>query len=197
MANPATRARNTSSVDMPVFLWEGINKNGVKISGETRAPNANLLKATLRRQGIKPKRIRAQPRPLIKPKVSKSDIAQFARQLTTMMKSGIPMLQSLDLISSGHENPAMQDIIRHITRDIASGDDLKSALRKHPKHFDELFCNLIGAGEASGQLEKMLDKVATYKEKTEILKSKVKKALMYPAIVLLLLSSLLPLCSLL
>jgi len=175
----------TSTIDQPTFVWEGTNKDGVKIRGEDRAANANLLKATLRRKGIKPKYIKPKRKPLSKAKIKSGDIAQFARQLTSMMRSGVPLIQSLELMSSGHENPSMQELIKTVSKDIAAGNDLGGSLSKHPKYFDELFVNLVSAGEHAGTLEIMLEKVATYKEKSESLKSKIKKAMMYPLMVII------------
>jgi type IV pilus assembly protein PilC len=183
MATATLKNTQGSTLDLPIFVWEGTNKSGVKIRGENRSANANLLKATLRRQGIKPRYIKPKRKPLTKAAIKPVDISHFARQLTTMMRSGVPMMQSLELMASGHEKPAMQDLINIISADIAGGADLGTALRKHPKYFDDLFCNLVSAGEYAGTLETMIDKVATYKEKSEILKAKIKKAMMYPIIV--------------
>lgn len=180
----ATSAAQTS-LDHPTFIWEGKNKDGVKIRGEDRAVNANMLKATLRRKGIRIRYIKEKRKSISKQKIKTVDIAHFARQLTSMMRSGIPLIQSLDIISSGHENPSMQDLINAIAQDIAGGSDLSGALAKHPKYFDELFVNLVGAGETAGTLEDMLEKVATYKEKTENIKAKIKKAMMYPLMVVI------------
>lgn len=174
-----------SSLDFPTFVWEGTNKDGVKIRGEDRAANANMLKATLRRKGIKIRYIKPKRKPLTKQKIKSSDIAHFSRQLTSMMRSGVPLIQSLEIMASGHENPSMQELITDLAKDIASGSDLGGALGKHPKYFDELFVNLVSAGEHAGTLEDMLEKVATYKEKTENLKAKIKKAMMYPIMVIL------------
>lgn len=174
-----------SSLDHPTFIWEGKTKEGVKIRGENRAPNANLLKATLHRKGYRIRYIKAKRKPLLKSRIKSNDIAYFARQLTSMMRSGIPLIQSLDIIGSAHDNPSMQELITTITKDIASGTDLAGALSKHPRYFDELFINLIRAGEKAGTLEDMLERVATYKEKTEILKAKIKKAMMYPITIIL------------
>ncbi len=174
-----------TSLDQPTFIWEGKNKDGVKIRGEDRALNANMLKATLRRKGIKIRYIKTKRKSLNKKAIKPADIAHFARQLTSMMRSGIPLIQSLDIISSGQENPSMQDLINAIAKDIASGSDLAGALANHPKYFDELFVNLVGAGETAGTLEDMLEKVATYKEKTENIKAKIKKAMMYPLMVVI------------
>ncbi len=185
MPSPRTnRTANASAADaMQTFVWEGVNRNGVKIKGETQALNANWLRATLRRQGINPGRIVRKPRPLFKPAIKPADIAHFARQMTTMMRSGVPMVQSLQMVGGGGDNPAMYDLIKKLVEDIESGSSFGTALSRHPQHFDRLFVNLVKAGEQAGTLETMLDKVATYKEKTEALKSKIKKAVMYPVIV--------------
>ncbi|MFZ1388028.1 MAG: type II secretion system F family protein [Thiolinea sp.] len=169
---------------MQTFKWEGINRNGVKIKGETQAANANWLRATLRRQGINPGRIVKKPKPLFKPAIKPADIAHFARQMTTMMRSGVPMVQSLQMVGGGGDNIAMHDLIKKVILGIESGESFGTALSKHPQYFDRLFVNLVKAGEQAGTLETMLDKVATYKEKTEALKSKIKKAVMYPVIVI-------------
>ena len=168
---------------MQTFVWEGVNRSGVKIKGETQAVNANWLRATLRRQGINPGRIVRKPRPLFKPSIKPADIAHFARQMTTMMRSGVPMVQSLQMVGGGGDNPAMHDLIKKLVEDIEGGASFGNALARHPKYFDKLFVNLVKAGEQAGTLETMLDKVATYKEKTESLKAKIKKAVMYPVIV--------------
>lgn len=166
-----------------IFMWEGMNKNGVKIKGETPAINANWLRATLRRQGITPGKVYKKPKPLIAPKITPNLIAQFARQMTTLMRSGVPIVQALEMVSNSGDNPAMQDLIKRMREEVESGSNFGVALSHHPKHFDELFVNLVKAGEQAGTLDTMLDKVATYKEKTEAIKSKIKKAMMYPIIV--------------
>jgi len=173
--------------DLPSFEWEGINKNGVKIRGEHQAQNANMIRAGLRRQGIKPRWVRPKRKPLFGKggAVKPADIAHFARQLTTMIRSGVPLVQSLELISSGNENPAVRDMVLKIKKDIEGGSDFANALGNQPKYFDDLFVNLVGAGEQAGTMEDMLDKVATYKEKTERMKAKVKKAMMYPIMVMI------------
>ena len=181
----ATAAAKNNKLDQPTFVWEGVNKNGVKIRGENQATNENFLRAELRRQGISPKTIKKKSNRISGGKIKPIDIAQFARQLTTMMRAGVPMVQSLELISNGHEKPAMRELIKKITKDIESGEDLAGALGNHPQYFDSLFVNLIRAGEQAGTLEDMIDKVASYKEKTERMKAKVKKAMMYPVIVIL------------
>lgn len=177
--------KNIQKKEPPTFVWEGINKAGVKIRGENQATNENFLRAELRRQGISPKLIKKKSNRLSGGKIKAVDIALFARQLTTMMRAGVPMVQSLELIASGHEKPAMQALIIKITKDIEGGADLAGALAAHPEHFDDLFVNLIRAGEQAGTLEDMIDKVATYKEKTERMKAKVKKAMMYPLMVII------------
>ncbi|HPE58877.1 MAG TPA: type II secretion system F family protein [Thiolinea sp.] len=177
--------QTSSSQTMETYVWEGINRNGVKMRGETQATNANWLRATLRKQGINPGKVVKKPKPLIKPSIKPADIAHFARQMTTMMRSGVPMVQSLQMVASGGSNPAMSDLIKKIAESIEGGSSFGRALEQHPKYFDALFVNLIKAGEQAGTLETMLDKVATYKEKSEHLKSKIKKAMMYPVIVIL------------
>lgn len=171
--------------ELPLFGWEGINKAGVKIRGENQAINENFLRAELRRQGISPKYVKKKGRARSKGKIKPVDISYFARQLTTMMRAGVPMVQSLELIGDGHDNPAMRELIKKISTDIEGGADLAGALAAHPTHFDNLFVNLIRAGEQAGTLEDMIDKVATYKEKTESMKAKVKKAMMYPLMVVI------------
>ena len=171
--------------ELPTFIWEGINKAGVKIRGENQAINENFLRAELRRQGVIPKMVRKKSNRLSKGKIKAVDISYFARQLTTMMRAGVPMMQSLELIGSGHDSPAMRTLIKKISTDIEGGADLAGALAAHPAHFDNLFVNLIRAGEQAGTLEDMIDKVATYKEKTESMKAKVKKAMMYPLMVII------------
>jgi type IV pilus assembly protein PilC len=184
MATLAAKKR-IQKKELPLFTWEGINKAGVKIRGENQAMNENFLRAELRRQGISPKLIKKKRKPLSKGKIKPVDISYFARQLTTMMRAGVPMVQSLELIGEGHENPAMRDLIKKVQFDIEGGADLAGALGAHPLYFDNLFVNLIRAGEQAGTLEDMIDKVATYKEKTERMKAKVKKAMMYPLMVVI------------
>jgi type IV pilus assembly protein PilC len=182
----ATYNRRKPKEDLPSFEWEGINKNGVKIRGEIQAPNANMIRAGLRRKGIKPRWVRPKRKPLFGGgKITPADIAHFARQLTTMMRSGVPLVQALELIGSGLENAAMQELVKKIKKDIEGGADFATALANQPKHFDDLFVNLVAAGEQAGTMEDMLDKVAIYKEKTERMKAKVKKAMMYPMLVML------------
>ncbi|PID43973.1 MAG: type II secretion system protein F [Gammaproteobacteria bacterium] len=171
------------------FLWEGTDKKGNKTKGESLGPNAAVVKANLRKQGISPTRVRKKPRPLFggmggNKKITPFDIAVFVRQMATMMKAGVPLVQSFEIVADGLEHPALKQLVLTIREDVSAGNDFAGALRKHPGHFDDLFCNLVDSGEKSGALETMLDRVATYMEKTETLKKKVKKAMTYPIAVL-------------
>jgi type IV pilus assembly protein PilC len=166
------------------FLWEGTDRAGKKVKGKTVAASEGAVRTELRRQGVVPTRVRKQSMLFRKQgKVTPADIAIFARQMATMMTAGIPLVQSFDIIGAGHENPAMQKLILAIKSDIEGGTTLADALGKHPLHFDDLFVSLVAAGEQAGALETLLDKIATYKEKTEAIKKKIKKALFYPAAV--------------
>ncbi|HXS27636.1 MAG TPA: type II secretion system F family protein [Steroidobacteraceae bacterium] len=179
----ATASVKTIKRDIP-FSWEGRDKRGNRVKGKSLAPDEISLRADLRRQGIAPSRIRKQSaRFKSGGKVKAEDIAVFSRQLATMLAAGIPLVQGLEIVGNGHEKPAVQNLILSIKADIEGGTSLHEALAKHPLHFDDLFVNLVEAGEHSGALETLLDKIATYKEKTEALKKKVKKALFYPAAV--------------
>src|SRR3954464_14609957 len=177
-------AQVASSQQFP-FVWEGTDKKGKKIKGKMLAVSEAAVKADLRRQGVLAKRV-TKERQLFKSgkKITTEDIALFARQLATMLQAGIPMVQCFDIIGNGHEKPSMQKLVLAIKADVEGGTSLHEALSKHPLYFDDLFVNLVEAGEQAGALESLLDKVATYKEKTEALKKKVKKALFYPAAVL-------------
>jgi type IV pilus assembly protein PilC len=171
-----------------VFKWEGLDRRGARIKGETRAASIALVRADLRRQGLTPLKVRKKPQGLLgtkKKRITSADIAVFSRQLATMMAAGVPLVQAFDIVGRGHDNPSMQDLVLAIKADIESGTALTEALRKHPLYFDDLFCNLVAAGEQAGVLEALLDKIATYKEKTESIKGKIKKALFYPAAVIL------------
>lgn len=176
----------TTAVKQDVFVWEGKDKRGQKVKGEVGGQNISLVKASLRRQGINPTKVRKKGKPLFggKRKIRAKDIALFSRQLATMMTSGVPLVQSFDIIGRGHENKGMQDLLLSIKTDIEGGSNLSDALGKHPYHFDELFVNLVQAGEHAGILDNILDKIATYKEKTESIKGKIKKAMFYPTAVL-------------
>ena len=168
------------------FLWEGTDRNGKKVKGKATAASEAAVRADLRRQGVVPSRIRKQGGGLFKGggKVEVADIAIFSRQLATMLAAGIPLVQSFEIVGSGHENAAMQKLIMAVKAEVEGGSSLAEALAKHPLYFDDLFVNLVEAGEQAGALESLLDKIATYKEKTEAIKKKVKKALTYPAAVL-------------
>ncbi len=174
-----------SAPDAILFLWEGVDRKGTRIKGEAQATNEILLKADLRRQGINPLKVKKKPKPLFGgKKIVSKDISIFARQLATMLNAGVPLVQSFEIIGRGHEKPSMQELVLAIKNDVESGTGLADSLSKHPDYFDSLFTNLVNAGEQSGSLETLLDKIAMYKEKTEELKSKVKKALFYPTAVL-------------
>jgi type IV pilus assembly protein PilC len=175
-----------AAIKQSVFVWEGTDKRGKKVKGESRAANPTMVKAELRRQGISPRKVSKKSALFSstkKKKILPKDIAVFMRQLATMMSAGVPLVQSFEIIGRGHENPSMQELILTIKGDVESGSTLSSALEKHPLYFDELVCSLVAAGEQAGILEGLLDKIATYKEKTEALKSKIKKALFYPTAV--------------
>ena len=169
------------------FIWEGTDKSRQKTKGELSAISEVVAKTELRRKGYRVTKIKKKPKPLfgarIKP-ITPGDIAVFSRQLATMLKAGVPLVQSFDIIGKGHENPSMQTMLLSVKADIEGGDTLAEALKKKPLYFDELFCNLVNAGEHAGILETLLEKVATYKEKTESMKKKIKKALTYPIAVL-------------
>src|SRR5262245_41125166 len=167
------------------FSWSGMDKKGNRVSGKSLAPDETALRADLRRQGIAVNRIKKQSQALKSGgKVKPEDIAVFSRQLATMLAAGIPLVQSFEIVGNGNDKPAMQKLILDIKADVEGGTSLHEALGKHPLHFDDLFVNLVEAGEQAGALETLLDKIATYKEKTEALKKKVKKALFYPAAVM-------------
>src|SRR5690349_22863136 len=170
--------------DVP-FSWSGMDKKGNRVSGKSLAPDETALRADLRRQGIAVSRIKKQSQAFKSGgKVNSADIAVFSRQLATMLAAGIPLVQAFEIVGNGNEKPAMQKLILDIKQDVEGGTSLHEALGKHPLYFDDLYVNLVQAGELAGALESLLDKVATYKQKTEALKKKVKKALFYPAAVL-------------
>jgi type IV pilus assembly protein PilC len=183
MAPAATATVKALKRDIP-FAWEGRDKRGQRVKGKSLAPDESALRVELRRQGIAPSRIRKQAQKMKGGKVSPGDIAVFSRQLATMLASGIPMVQAFEIVATGSEKPAMQKLILDVKSDIEAGTSLHEALGKHPLYFDDLYVNLVEAGEQAGALETLLDKVATYKEKSEAIKKKVKKALFYPAAVL-------------
>ncbi|MFT4581685.1 MAG: type IV pilus assembly protein PilC [Gammaproteobacteria bacterium] len=169
-------------VKSDMFVWEGVDRHGKRVKGEMSGRSDALIKATLRRQGVNPLKVKKKPKSLFAAggKITTKDITVFSRQLATMMSSGVPLVQSFEIVGRGHENKAMQDLILAIKGDVESGTQLAEALGKHPLQFDELYVNLVTAGEHAGILEEILHKLATYMEKTEALKSKIKGALFYP-----------------
>lgn len=174
------------ALKLSVFAWEGTDKRGNRVKGESRGTNPNLIKAELRKQGVLPIKVKKKSALASAGKgkaITPKDIAIFSRQLATMMTSGVPLVQAFDIIGKGHENPKMQELVMAVKGDVEGGSNLADSLRKHPFFFDDLVCNLVQAGEAAGVLDTLLDKIATYKEKTEILKSKIKKAMTYPTAV--------------
>lgn len=174
------------AIKMGSFTWEGTDRKGTKVKGEMTGLNPALIKAQLRKQGINPTRVRKKSVSLFGKgkKIKPMDIALFTRQLATMMSAGVPLLQAFDIIGEGFDNPNMRKLVDDIKQDVAAGNSLANSLRKQPQYFDDLYCNLVDAGEQSGALETLLDRVATYKEKTEALKKKIKKAMTYPAAVI-------------
>lgn len=173
----------TSARKEETFNWSGTDKNGHANKGEITAISQAMAKAQLRRQGIKPKSVRKKSKPLLGgggKAIKPADVAIFTRQLATMMKAGVPLVQSFDIVGEGLEKPKMRELVDSLKNEVASGTGLAVALAKHPRLFDELYCSLIASGETSGTLETMLDRIATYKEKTEQLKAKIKKAMTYP-----------------
>ena len=172
---------------LDTFIWEGKDRKGNKTGGETSGGSPAVVKAQLRKQGIRPAKIKKKSKPLFggSKKITPFDIATFTRQMATMMKAGVPLVQSFDIVADGLENKGLQELIIKIRDDVSAGNSLAAALRQHPKHFDDLYCNLVESGESAGALESMLDRVATYLEKTENLKRKVKKAMTYPAAIII------------
>lgn len=174
-------------VTLPTFVWEGVDKRGKKMKGEQQARNANLLRAELRKQGIQPGMVKAKPKPLFGgagKAITAKDIAVFSRQLATMMKSGVPIVMALEIIGNGQKNPKMKALVDDLRLELESGSSIYEAMSKHPVQFDELYRNLVRAGESSGALETVLDTIATYKENIESIKGKIKKALFYPTAII-------------
>lgn len=186
----ATRAASTSPRNpnpLKTFVWVGVDKRGTKMKGESLSKNASLLKAELRKQGITPSVVKPKPKPLFgaagKP-IKPADIAVFSRQIATMMKAGVPLVTAIEIIAGGQKNPRMKNMLDDIRASVEGGSTLHEALGKHPMQFDDLYLNLVKAGEGAGVLDTVLETIADYKEKTEALKSKIKKALFYPAMVI-------------
>jgi type IV pilus assembly protein PilC len=174
------------TTDSTVFVWRGTDRNGQPSAGEEMASSAAMARAQLRRQGVTTKTVRKKAKEFTffgPKKITPANIAIFTRQLATMMKAGIPLVQAFTIVADGTEHDGMRKLINDLRTDVASGINIADALSKHPRQFDELFCCLVASGENSGTLETMLDRVATYKEKTEALKAKIKKALTYPTAV--------------
>jgi len=183
---PLPTGRSSIS-QMQTFHWTGKDKRGITIKGETLGKNANLVKADLRKQGITPTKVATKAKPLFGSagkRITPREIAIFSRQLATMMQSGVPMVQSFDIIAGGQKNIRMKDLLNSIKGEIEAGSTLSEALTKHPVQFDELYRNLVRAGESAGVLDTVLDTIATYKENVESLKGKIKKAMFYPATVI-------------
>jgi type IV pilus assembly protein PilC len=193
MASVTTQKAKAPQVAKPsavtnTYTYKGVDKKGTKVQGEINSPSPAIAKAQLLKQGISANSVSKKSKPLfgsggkaIKP----GDIAVFARQMATMMKAGVPLVQAFDIVADGLDNPNLRKLVLSIRDSVASGGGFAPSLREHPKYFDELFCNLVDAGEQAGALETMLDRIATYKEKTEQLKAKIKKALSYPIAVVL------------
>jgi type IV pilus assembly protein PilC len=193
MASVTTQKSKAPQIAKPsavtnTYTYKGVDKKGTKVQGEINSSSPAIAKAQLLKQGISANSVSKKSKPLfgsggkaIKP----MDIAVFARQMATMMKAGVPLVQAFDIVADGLENPNFRKLVLNIRDSVASGGGFAPSLREHPKYFDELFCNLVDAGEQAGALETMLDRIATYKEKTEQLKAKIKKALSYPIAVVL------------
>lgn len=181
-------AKTATPKALDVFLWQGVNRKGKKVNGELSAGSLLELKAQLRKQGITPGKIKKKPKPLFglggDKKITPADIAVMTRQLATMLTAGVPLVQSIEMIGKGNSNGNMQKLLAEIGNKLSSGIPLSECLREHPKYFDDLYCDLVQSGEQSGSLETIYDRIATYKEKAEALKAKIKKALTYPISVL-------------
>lgn len=181
-------AKKPTSNKNVVFTYEGVDRQRNPKKGDIAAPNMGIARAQLRQQGITVKKIKKKPKPLFSSSgkaIKPADIAAMSRQLSTMLQAGVPIIQSFDIIIDGSDNPNMKTLMRDIKTEVEAGGTFADALRKHPKYFDDLFCDLVHAGEQSGSLEGMMDRIATYKEKTEALKSKIKKAMFYPTAVMI------------
>lgn len=178
-------AVKTGAAKISTYVWEGTDRKGSKVTGEMNGPSMPLVKALLRKQGISPSKVKKKSESFLKrgKKIKPMDIALFTRQMATMMRAGVPLLQSFDIIGEGFDNPTMRKLVDDLKQEVAAGNSFATALRQKPEYFDDLYCNLVDAGEQAGALETLLDRVATYKEKTEALKAKIRKAMTYPAAV--------------
>ncbi len=183
MATGAGKSMSASPIKEAIFAWEGKDKGGKIIKGELRAGSETIVNVTLRRQGILVTKVKKKSFTSGK-KITDKDITLFTRQLATMMKAGVPLLQSFDIVAKGHSNPSVSKLIQDIRTDIETGSSLNQAFRKFPLYFDNLFCNLVAAGEQAGILEDLLTRLAVYKEKTQAIKGKIKSALFYPISIL-------------
>lgn len=182
------QAKKAAVPKVQTFSWEGLDKKGNKVKGEIPGQNVTLVKAELRKQGIVANKVKKKASSMLGPrkkKISALDIAVFTRQLATMMKAGVPLVQSFEIVADGHDNASMRELLIRIKSDIEGGNNLATSLKSHPAYFDDLFISLVDSGEQSGALETMLDRIALYKEKTEALKAKIKKAIKYPTAVLI------------
>ncbi|AKJ97923.1 MULTISPECIES: type II secretion system F family protein [Pseudomonas] len=175
------------AVKTDVYTWEGKDRKGTRMTGELTGQSTALVKAQLRKQGINPQKVRKKTSSIFSKgkRIKPLDIALFTRQMATMLKAGVPLLQAFDIIGEGFDNPNMRKLVDEVKQEVAAGNSFAAALRKCPQYFDELYCNLVDAGEQAGALDTLLDRIATYKEKTEALKAKIKKAMTYPAAVVL------------
>ena len=174
----------TGNSKQSVYAWEGKDRKGKQIKGEMRANGEAVVNATLRRQGITVSKVKKQSALATKGRVTDKDVTLFTRQLATMMKAGVPLLQAFDIVGKGHPNPAVAKLLADIKADVETGSSLSAAFRKYPVYFDQLFCNLVAAGEQAGILDSLLERLATYKEKILAIKSKIKSALVYPTSIL-------------
>ncbi len=179
-------AKAQKALKMHTYVWRGIDAKGGKVNGELQSQTAAIAKVLLKKKGILPKKVAKKSQSMFGggKKIKPQDIAIFSRQMATMMRAGVPLIQAFDIIIEGSDNPNMKTLVTKVRTDVAGGGTLASALREQPAYFDPLFCNLVDAGEQAGALETMLDRIAIYKEKSEALKSKVKKAMKYPVTVL-------------
>ena len=182
-----TAAQKPRTEKSRIFKWEGLDGRGTRVKGESRASDVALVRGELRRQGVRPLRIKEKSdlfASLNQKKITAKDIAGFSRQMATMVSAGVPIVQAMDIVARGSDKPKFQDLLFTIKGDVETGSSMAAALRKHPLYFDRLFCNLVYAGESAGVLDDMLNKVANYKERMETIKGKIKKAMFYPATVI-------------